>query len=50
MSIIKKIITDNLVINSVKFILSGLICCPSSGHYNAILLDVINDMYILKRG
>ena len=49
LSIIKNLIVDYFNIYNVKYILSGLICCPTAGHYNSILLNVITDMHFLKR-
>ena len=38
--LIKNLIVDNFIVYDIKYVLKGIICCPFSGHYNGLLINM----------
>ena len=50
LDLIKNLILDKIVINNINYILKGIVSTPYAGHYNGIITDLNEDIYLLKKG
>ena len=47
--LIKNLIVDNFIVYDIKYVLKGIICCPFSGHYNGLIINMEDDSHLLKQ-
>ena len=46
---IKRILKEEIEVFNTKYLLRGLICCPFSGHYSALIIKLFEDFHVLKK-
>ena len=49
LSTIKSIIKEEFEVFNTKYLLRGLICCPFAGHYNGLIINLLEDFHVLKK-
>ena len=49
LNVIKNMILDNIMINNNSYSLIGIVCSPYSGHYNGIIINMNEDVNLLKK-
>ena len=47
--VIKNIIVNEFIVYNTKYVLKSIICCPFSGHYNCVLINLDEDSHLLKK-
>ena len=49
LNVIKNMILDNFMINNNSYCLIGIVCSPYSGHYNELIINMNEDVNLLKK-
>ena len=47
--VIKNIIVNEFIVYNTKYVFKSIICCPFSGHYNCVLINLDEDSHLLKK-
>ena len=43
------ILKEEIEVFNTKYSLRGLICCPFSGHYSALIIKLFEDFHVLRK-